>query len=136
MNKFKALLLSLLAGVALTLLVQGLAHADRNAVSQAVIYRTVVVGGTDILPADITPSLTASAFRLTITLEGAPSVVDVKITDGASPFTTSLNSGNALAVGQLHTFVLGAPDTLDFNLQCQSGTTVTLILDEILDGAL
>jgi predicted alpha-1,6-mannanase (GH76 family) len=102
----------------------------------ATFFNTAVNANTDILTTNYTPKAT-SAMRLTVALADTDSIVNLNIKSGSTTVKHDLNNGTALTVGRLYTFSFGVDSAYSYNLQVETGTTVSyLLLEEILDGVL
>ena len=88
---------------------------------------------TDILAADVTPTINGSVFRVTVCL-GTASVFNVVETDGTQAFTEGLNSSVALNAGDRYTFILGSTRTDNtYNFQVETdGVIRVLQVEEVV----
>lgn len=97
---------------------------------------------TDIFTA-ITPSGDAAAWRIQIALTTG-SKVDVRVTDGSTAYSQTLNNDVALTAACLYTFTILVASTstiagstaLTYSLRVKTDSIIqTLIVDEVLGGS-
>jgi len=107
-------------------------------INQATGYNVPSPGNnTNIFTTSITPVYPASALRVTVCL-ATTSVFNVRVTDGTTAFTMSLNSGATLTAGNLYTFAFGVhqksnaspPLTLTYNFQVATTGVINFIMVE------
>ncbi len=113
---------------------------DFQVATLAKVFNTAKAANTDWLATDLRPTAGRGsvAYRMTIGLTGANSVVNVQISDGTNTVALDLRDGNVLTVGRAYTFVIGANSDFTYNFQAESsGVTVGyFLLEEVRDGAL
>ena len=122
-------------------------HADPMICQRvATVYAGAAPGAnTNILTASITPSQTASAYRVTVALATA-SVFNV-FCDSGTDYTFGLNGSTALNAGDLYTFVFGVTHNTDgslgtgtavaYNFRVETDGVIQLLLvDEILGAVI
>jgi len=107
-------------------------RAPRSVVT---VFNTAATANTDVLSADIRP-LSAAVYRITVFVSGTAAVMNLQITDGSTTEVGQLNSGTALATGQIFTFVVGCRPDYAYGVQFESNTTVDLLLIEEISGGL
>lgn len=97
---------------------------------------------TDIFTA-LTPSNDASAWRIQICLTTG-SKVDVRVTDGTTAYSQTLNNDTALTAANLYTFTILVASTsslsgstaLTYSLRVKTDSVIqTLIVDEVIGGS-
>lgn len=98
---------------------------------------------TDIFTA-ITPGSECSAWRIQIALTTS-SKVDVRVTDGTTAYSQTLNGDTALAANCLYTFVvlvsktssLAGTTAMTYSMRVKTNSVIqTLIVDEVIGGQL
>ncbi len=103
------------------------------------LFNTAATNAVDVLSADVSPSRTCGAFRITVGIKPAAtaSVFNVQVNEGGTAILQSFNGGAALTVGALYTFTMGVHSDYTYNFQFATSTTIgILVVEEILKGAL
>lgn len=148
MNRYRAsgllifLVLALLVGVNFPS-----ASADTPAIKEFEAFDIPCASNADICTTSLTPSTRGGisdashpnvAYRMSvgITPGSSDSIVELRITSGSVSFDFDFNNGTALTAGRLYTFTFAGSSTYAYNLQCETETRATWLVERVEDGGL
>lgn len=112
----------------------GVPNAAYNVVNQ---HALAAPGADTDFPAAVASGfkgVTGGAFRITVAL-ATTSVLNLRVTDGSTPYTQALNDNTALTAGNLYTFVVGCHADYTYAFQVETDSIIQTLIVDVVTGA-
>ena len=117
-----------------------LAQGTSPSINRIAIFDLPVASNANVLSTSLTPMATTTVYHFQIALIDTASVVNITISNGVYSRNLALERGTPLDANCWYEYTLAAVttstagDPLTYNLQCETATTVILLVDETKVG--